>query len=187
MNILFKKLTPQLADEFLHYFENGAFPENDSRSSCYCLESHLPNESDYTAVEDRRAKARELILEGIMTGYLIYDDDSIIGWCNTGDKTDYRPICENDEFRTEDYGKGKIKVLYCIDIAPNYQGKGIANLIMEKVLSDAKEEGYSYVEGYPFVDKDFIWQYRGPVRLYEKYGFKMCAKRSWFYIMRRAL
>lgn len=187
MNILFKKLTPQMADDFLHYFENGAFPENDSRSSCFCLESHLPNESDYTTVEDRRAKARELILEGTMTGYLIYDDDSIIGWCNTGDKTDYRPICENDEFRTEDCGKGKIKVLYCIDIAPNYQGKGIANLIMEKVLSDAKEEGYSYVEGYPFVDKNFIWQYRGPVRLYEKHGFEMYGKRSWFYIMRKAL
>lgn len=187
LNILFKKLTVEMADEFLHYFENDAFPENDSRSSCYCLESHLQNESEYTSVADRRAKAKELISNGIMTGYLIYDNNQVIGWCNTGDKEDYLPICENAEFQTDDCGRGRIKVLYCIDIAPNYQGKGIANRIMEKVLSDAKEEGYSYVEGYPFVDTNFIWQYRGPVRLYEKYGFEMYGKKSWFYIMRKAL
>ena len=187
MNIHFIKLTPQMTDEFIHYFENDAFPENDSRSSCYCLESHLPNENEFTTVEERREKAKELILKGIMTGYLIYDDEHIIGWCNAGDKTDYLPIVQNSEFQTDDYEKGRIKVLYCIDIAPDYQGKGIANLTMEKVLSDAKEEGYSYVEGYPFVDRNFIWQYRGPVRLFEKFGFEMIEKKSWFYIMRKRL
>lgn len=187
MNIQFVKLTPHMADEFLHYFENDAFPENDPRIGCYCLESHLTNEGEYTGVEERRGKAKELILNGTMTGYLIYDDKNIIGWCNTGDKTDYLPICENKEFQTEDSEKGRIKVLYCIDIAPDYQGKGIASLTMEQVLSDATKEGYAYVEGYPFVDRDFIWQYRGPVRLYEKFGFEMYAKKSWFYIMRKAL
>lgn len=187
MNIQFKKLIPQMAEEFLHYFENDAFPENDSRSSCYCLESHLPNENQYITVEERREKAKELIVNGIMTGYLIYDDEHIVGWCNTGDKTDYLPIVQNNEFQTDNCEKGKIKVLYCIDIAPNYQKKGIANLTMEKVLSDAKEEGYSYVEGYPFADRNFIWQYHGPVRLFEKFGFEMLEKKSWFYIMRKAL
>lgn len=52
-----------------------------------------------------------------MTGYLVYDDSRIIGWCNAGDKTAYLPICENDDFRTDDCEKGRIKVLYCIDIA----------------------------------------------------------------------
>ena len=127
MNIRFITLTPQMSDEFLHYFENDAFPKNDSRSSCYCLESHLPNENEITTVEKWREKAKELISKGIM------------------------------------------------------------NLTMEKVLSDAKEEGCSYVEGYPFVDRDLIWQYRGPVRLFEKFGFEMIEKKSWFYIMRKRL
>lgn len=187
VDIQFKKLTPQMADEFFHYFENNAFPENDPRSNCYCLESHLPNESEYISTEERRGKARELIQNGIMAGYLIYDGDLVVGWCNAGDKADYLPVCENEEFRTDDLQKGKIKVLYCIDIAPDYQGKGLAHLILERVLSDAREEGYSFVEGYPFVDRDYIWQYRGPVRLYEKHGFEMYEKRSWFYIMRKAL
>ena len=38
----------------------------------------------------------------------------------------------------------------------------------------------SYKEGYPFVDRDFIWQYRGPVRLCEKYGYEVYGKRPWF-------
>lgn len=187
MNIQFVKLIPQIADDFLQYFEKNAFPENDSRASCYCLESHLLNEEEYVSVEERREKARELILNGMMAGYLIYDGTRVIGWCNAGDKMDYLPIVTNDAFHTDDCERGKIKVLYCMDIAQNCQGKGIANLIMEKVLSDAKEEGYAYVEGYPFADRDFIWQYRGPVRLYEKFGFEMYGKRSWFYIMRKAL
>lgn len=187
MHIQFQKLTPQMADEFLHYFENDAFPENDPRSSCYCLESHLSNESEYTSAEVRRGKAKELIHQGIMTGYLIYDENRIIGWCNAGDKMDYLPICKNNEFQTDDCKKGKIKILYCIDIAPDYQGKGIANLVMEKFLSDAKEEGYSYVEGYPFVDENYIYQYHAPIRLYKKYGFKLYAQKSYFYIMRKTL
>lgn len=101
MNIKFKKLTAEMAEEFLYYFENDAFPENDSRTSCYCLESHLSNESEYTTVEERREKARELILNGVMTGYLLYDDNHMIGWCNTGDKMNYLPICENSEFQTD--------------------------------------------------------------------------------------
>lgn len=186
-NISYKKLTPMLADEFLGYFENNAFPQNDERSSCYCLESHLKEENLYTDKEERRQKAKELIQNGIMTGFLVYDGDRVIGWCNTGDKMDYAPICENKEFLTTDNERGKIKILYCIDIAEQYQGKGIANLVMEKVLADAEKEGYLYVEGYPFLDKTFIWQYRGPVRLYEKYGFEMYAKKTWFYIMRKEL
>ena len=41
----------------------------------------------------------------------------------------------------------------------------------------------TYIEGYPFVDREFTWQYRGPVRLYEKYEYEVYGKRQWFYIM----
>lgn len=35
--------------------------------------------------------------------------------------------------------------------------------------------------------QDYKWQYHGHFRLYEKYGFEMYGKSSWFYIMRKML
>lgn len=185
MQIQFKRLTPQMADEFFGYFENGAFPENDPRRECYCLESHLSDENRYKTRAERRQKATELIQSGTMTGHLVYDGDRAIGWCNAGDKEDYAPIRENPDFLTPDDERGRIKILYCMDIAPAYQGKGIANRMVERVLSDAAEEGYAHVEGYPFLNRAYIWQYRGPVQLYETHGFARYAEKSWFYIMRK--
>lgn len=58
MQIQFKRLTPQMADEFFGYFENDAFPENDPRRECYCLESHLSDENRYKTRAERRQKQR---------------------------------------------------------------------------------------------------------------------------------
>lgn len=188
MELRFEKLTPELTDEFFRFFDNDAFSDHEEWAGCYCLESHVMQEieSKYTR-EERRAKAAELIQKRIMNGYLIYDGERIVGWCNAGDKADFAPIYRNSQFSTDCLEKGKIKILYCIDIAADYRGKGIADMIIERVLADAKDEGYSFVEGYPLSDGGYPYQYKGPVRLYEKHGFENFRKESWFYIMRKAL
>lgn len=189
MELHIRKLTSEMADDFLQYFDHDAFTDHEEWANCYCLESHLTKEEEemYVGKEKRRKKAAELIQQGIMSGYLIYDCNRVIGWCNAGDKMDYRPICKNKDFLTDNNERGKIKVVYCIDIAPDYRGKGIANCIIEKIISDAQEEGYFYIEGYPFSDRTFPYQYHGPVRLYMKYGFEIYRKQDWFYIMRKPL
>ena len=37
-------------------------------------------------VKGRREKAKELILAGVMNGYLAFDGEKVIGWCNSDDK-----------------------------------------------------------------------------------------------------
>ncbi|MCH5198572.1 MAG: GNAT family N-acetyltransferase [Oscillospiraceae bacterium] len=190
MHISIKKLTPTNSNDFLHYFDYDAFSDHEEWAGCYCLESHLSKEENdalWGKKNKRRKKAKKLIQEGVMTGYLIYNGSDVIGWCNAGDKANYYPISNNDDFHTNNAEKNKIKIIYCIDIAPAHRGKGLANLIVEKVLADAKEEGYSYVEAYPFTDKNMAYQYKGPVRLYEKYGFEIYRELECFYIMRKVL
>ena len=189
MNLSIKKLTTEMYEEYLYYFDNTAFTDHEEWSACYCLESHLVKEEEekYEGKEARREKAKELIEHGILNGYLIYDEEKIIGWCNCDDKMNYCPIVSNDEFNTGINEMGKIKAVYCIDIAPDYRGKGIADFIIDKVLEDARKEGYSYVEAYPFSDKSFAYQYHGPIRLYEKHGFETYSEKSWFVIMRKEL
>lgn len=189
MNICIKKLTPEMTEDFLYYFDNDAFSDHEEWSACYCLQSHLSKEEDerWVLKKERRQKAEELVLRGIMTGYLIYDGNKVVGWCNAGDKSEYAPVCEDAKFFTEEVEKGRIKILYCIDIAPDYRGKGLAKVVMERFLADAKDEGYSYAEGYPFSDTERDYQYRGPARLYEKYGFELYRESGGFFIMRKKI
>lgn len=187
MDISIKPLTPGMAGEFFRYFEDGAFPPGDPRANCYCLESHMPDESRYDEVFDRRALAKELIDTGRMTGCLLFDGDTPVGWCNWGDKCSYEPVCANKKYFTADCRPGQISIIYCIDIADGYQGKGLATLALERFLADARAQGYQYAEGYPFTRRDYPWQYHGPVRLYEKAGFTLFAERPGFYIYRKEL
>lgn len=187
MKITVKPLEPGMAGEFFRYFEAGAFPPGDPRANCYCLESHLKDEDRYVEVFERRGMAKRLIDSGKMTGYLLYDGDIPVGWCNAGDKRNYAPLWENPSFFTRDCGPGEIKVLYCLDIAEGYQGKGLATLAMEVFLADAKEQGFCRAEGYPFTNLSYAWQYRGPIRLYEKFGFSLFGERPGFFIYEKEL
>ena len=53
MEIEIKKLTPDMADEYLRYFEEVAFTDHDEWANCYCLESHLPREENEATIQDR--------------------------------------------------------------------------------------------------------------------------------------
>lgn len=174
MQIIIKKLTPEMYEDYLYYFDNVGFSDHEDWSACYCLESHLgKHEPDYKTKEIRREKAKELIMKGIMNGYLIHTvDGQVIGWCNVDDKTQFVPIMENPYMRSDEDKPGEILVTYCFDIAPNYRGKGIASQAMAFICDEAKKAGFRYIEGYPFCDKAFAYQYHGPCKLYEKYGFQ---------------
>lgn len=190
MEIRIEKLTADRTEDYLYFFEHVAFTDHEEWAYCYCLESHLSrreNEDSWGDKECRSKKARQLIAEGVMEGYLVYDDGNVVGWCNAGDKTGYRPIMKNRDYETMNVGKGEIKSVYCFEIAPGYRGKGIAHLLLDRIVEDAREEGYSYVEGYPFTDRQFEYQYHGPIPLYEKHGFQMIAEKEEFCIMQRKL
>lgn len=187
MNITIKPLTPDMADEFIYYFDHDAFTDHEEWAACYCLESHLTPEENKRLIdkEDRREVARSLVKRGVMQGYLVYDGDHIVGWCNAGDKSGYREAFEAEGLLTDDHAGIRIMSLYCIDLAKDYQGKGIAKQLLERVLSDAHERGFNFVEGYPLTDTEFAYQYHAPLHLYEKYGFEVFRKLDWFYIMRK--
>lgn len=189
MEIRIKKFCPDMYEDYLFYFDNTAFTDHEEWSACYCLESHLKKEDEekYNTKEKRREKAMELIKNGIMNGYMIYDGADVVGWCNADDKMNYTPVAYDKEHETDNDEEGKVKVLYCMDIAPAYRGKGIASKVLERVCDDAKNEGYLYVEAYPFLDEKFEYQFHGPAKMYENHGFELVDKKSWFSIMRRKL
>lgn len=190
MEIRIEKLTPALIGDFLRFFDHDAFSDHDEWAGCYCLESHInqqDNQQTWGDIDKRRKMAEDFVLRGVMTGYLIYDGSHVIGWCNAGDKLTYEPVCQYEPLITDGHEKGRIKLIYCFDIAKPYRGKGIARTLIEHILAAAAQEGYRFVEALPSNDFDFPYQYHGPLKLYEKLGFETIRELDWCHIVRKTL
>lgn len=182
MEMEVKKLSVDLLDDWLAYFDHTAFSDEDDWPGCYCMHFHwnerLDSRNDWNATleqvyrktgkADNRGRAIRLIKKGTMQGYLAYHAGQVVGWCNANDKKAYNTALNS--FFDHAESTGKVKSVVCFCISPDMRRKGIATKILEKVCSDAAEEGYAYVEVYPYShgqDNDF----HGSLAMYEKMGF----------------
>jgi len=193
MNIKIRKLTPGLAEEYVHFFDVTPHDVNKDESKCYCVtfrsdDSYASDGSHwYPTREERREHAIQFVRTGSLQGYLAYRDDEIVGWCNaTADcqsgvnyLRSYWPI---EEYRADI----KVKSVFCFVIAPEMQRKGIATQLLERVCKDAANDGFDFVEAYvnrEIIDHDF----RGPLTMYEKCGFNKYAEQEGKVVMRKEL
>ena len=195
MNIEIKKLTPDLAEEYAHFFDVTPHDDHTVKDElpCYCItwrsDDAYPSNGYhwYPTREERRERAIQFIKDGKLQGYLAYYGDKIVGWCTaTADcqkginyLRSYWPI---EEYR-EDV---KIKSIFCFVIAPDMQRKGIATRLLEYVCADAAADGFDFVEAYPnvkYTDLDFS----GPLSMYEKCGFIKSAEQEGRVVVRKAL
>ena len=191
MSISIRKLTPDLAQDYVRFFDETPHDENVPEHKCYCVcwISTDSNLYDSSSVEKRRIAAVQLINEGHLQGYLAYENDQIIGWCNANTKSECLN-CVSWRYFMQDVplDSSRTKSVFCFVIAPDMQRKGIATKLLEYVLMDAKAEGFTHVEAYPnkaftSVASDFM----GPVSMYEKHGFIQVSETSQKLIMRKTL
>ena len=160
--VVIRRLEPKLCGDWLYFFDNIAFQDHQDWAFCYCLEGHLDpkTQEEWTDVKERREKAVELIQAGEMQGYLAYRADKVIGWCNVNERKNYRYLTEM--FR---------KIGYQADEAEDIRA----------------QEGYAYVEAYPFADDQLEFQYHGTSGMYERNGFKEAADLQYVKVMRKEL
>lgn len=98
MNLTIKTLTPDLIQEYLDFFDNRAFSDNNPNGPCYCNAPIMDN-TDIRQMESefgddvkgvlRRYAAKQLA-EGKIFGYMAFNDNFSIGWCNAGNMDAYR-------------------------------------------------------------------------------------------------
>lgn len=180
MEFEIKKLTPELAEDYLRFFDETPHDDGADEHKCYCIcwssADHATEHPDFSTVEKRREAAGRYIREEKLQGYLAYLDGNPVGWCNANTKGD----CLRCESWLRSMGDVpvdapdmKVKSVFCFVIAPQFQRKGIATKLLERVCSDARAEGYSAVEGYP--RREFISiaeDFMGPAAMYERMGFR---------------
>lgn len=191
-DIVIRPLSPALCDDWLQYFDNIAFQDHEEWAFCYCLEGHLDRRTHerWTDPEERRARAAEMIRKGEMQGYLAYSGRKAVGWCNVNDRQNYRYLTDMFQkcgYQPEDIAGAKVKAIFCFLVAPKYRGKGIAQLLLNRVCEDAARDGYACVEAYPFGDASFEYQYHGSSNMYERNGFREAADLKFVKVMRKKL
>lgn len=202
MNITIKSLSPELTADYFDFFDNRAFTDNPPWEKCYCTAWQMTKEEEKTQLYDKAEeygggeenimRARREIVErqiklGVLQGYLAYVDGVSIGWCNVNDKANFPAECANG-VRLSAPTEEPEKTVICFEIAPEYRGKGVATALLNRAVTDAKDEGYAAVEGVAFKHATrYEWDYTGPIGLYEKVGFIKVAEQEMFAVMRNEL
>jgi GNAT superfamily N-acetyltransferase len=136
-----------------------------------------------------RRHAVKMLSEGKIHGYLAYDGDTAVGWCNAGDMDGY--VKNRYQFVpdfAQDNAIGKTMSVVCFSVAPEYRGMGVSTALLERVITDALDQGYIAVEGYAHIRKErYDMDFKGPTKLYEKLGFVSSAEHDGVVVMRKTL
>lgn len=197
VKVTIKPLTHELSADYFDFFENRAFTD-DSPYRCYCQMYQMSKEQAKAALDNAKGRdpgsvsrevAERQIADGVLRGYLAYADGKVIGWCNANDRANYPvdSVCDVPFYAPVE---NREKAVVCFEIAPEYRGKGVATALLDRVIADAKIEGYLAVVSFPVVRNErYVWDSHGPIRLYEKAGFVKATEtdRDGHVIMRKEL
>ncbi|MEW5816944.1 MAG: GNAT family N-acetyltransferase, partial [Spirochaetota bacterium] len=143
MAIKIESLNTERLKDFLYFFDSVAFTDNPGWANCYCYFYHIAcggKQWERRSKTDNRTAAEKLILSGKMKGYLAYQDGQPVGWCNANDKVNYPRLEADSELW---HGKDEqVCSIVCFIVAPEHRGKGIADQLLHRALSDYSEKGY---------------------------------------------
>ena len=192
--IVIKKLSSELNKDYLDFFDNRAFTDNNPNGPCYCTSPNQDEESIKQMIsefqengikETVRKYAVKMLDAGEISGYLAFDASISVGWCNAADIDSYSGFVPDI---ARDNKCGKTVSIVCFEIAPEYRGKGLATAFIERVCADAKENGYVAVEGYAKLSETRDeYDFTGPIHLYEKTGFVRVMECNGQVVMRKVL
>lgn len=193
MGIEIRRLTPEMAEDYVRFFDETPHNVNTGGGKCYCVtwrsDDSYTGSGDhwFPTPEERRARALGFVGSGSLQGYLAYDGGRAVGWCNANGScklclqylASFWPIArEPDGIR--------VKSVFCFVIAPDWQRRGIATRLLQRVCQDAAREGYDFVEAYVDTNTESE-DFRGYLKMYEKCGFRLFAQREGRAVVRRAL
>ena len=192
--IVIRPLTSELNADYLDFFDHRAFSDDNPNGPCYCTSPNQEEEQIqkmvgefkiYGVKETLRRYAAEMLDRNMIHGYLAYDGDQSIGWCNAADMESYAGFVPAFARKI---AYGKTISIVCFEIAPGYRGMGIASAFIDRVCADAGSKGYAAVEGYANLSNQWNdFDYQGPYRLYQKAGFAEVAREKGQAVMRKLL
>ena len=195
MDIQIQKLAPHLAEDYVHFFDTTPHDNNVEEHKCYCVCwcNDDYEGKDFSTAEKRRECALQYVKNNTIQGYLAYNGTTVVGWCNANTKRDclrcasWRRFMDYVPLEEPDVGI-HVKSVFCFVIAPEMRRKGIASLLLERVCKDAAQDGFDFVEAYPYKESGYqSSDFGGHLALYKKAGFSMSLEASQGFVVRKPL
>jgi GNAT superfamily N-acetyltransferase len=168
--ITVEPLSPDRADDYLSFFDLDAFTDNPGWASCYCMFHHVMGTEppwEEWRWQATRAQVAARIASGNHRGFLAYEGERVVGWCNINARAEFPEHASGDE---SDEGTASA---VCFVVAPAYRGYGLARRLLDAALEALPGQGYRRVEAYP-VDsaRNAAEAYKGTRAFYESMGFE---------------
>jgi len=185
MDIEIRALTKDLQDDYLFLFDNMIHKENPDWSKCYCNDYHFLGDVETCTRDTSRSLIINRINENELQGYLVFENDTPIGWCNANDRLNYQRLLR--DYDLIDNPDDKVCSVVCFLIHLDYRRKGITQMIIEKIIADYSNTEYDYVEAYPKKGDLSMSNFNGPMELYQRNDFKMHKEYDNYYVMRKKL
>lgn len=186
MDITVKPLSPDLINDYLYFFDNIVFTENPDWTKCYCYSFHFIGADDQWNKKDNRTSVIKLIKEDKMRGYLVYSNNTPIGWCNVNDRSNYQRLMKI--YNIDNENTQRICSIVCFLINPDFRKKGIARILLKKIISDYSLKNYDIIEAYPEKNSSSCEKnYKGPLSLYEQSNFTIINEFTNYYVVRKNL
>lgn len=195
MDIKIRKLTPDLAEEYVRFFDTTPHDNNVEEHKCYCVCwcNDDYEGKDFSTAEKRRKYALQYIENNNIQGYLAYSGDAVVGWCSANTKSDCLKCVSWRRFMDyvplEESGTDiKVKSIFCFVIAPEMKRRGIATLLLDRVCRDAAQDGFSFAEAYPYKESSYqSSDFGGYFQMYKKNGFYVSLETEKGLVMRKQL
>lgn len=182
MNISIKALSPSLIEDYLYFFDQMVFTENPHWSQCYCYSYHFTGASEEWNKEKNRLAVIDLIQAGKMKGFLAFEDDMVVGWCNANDKCNYQSLTKGGNKKSE------LCSIVCFLIHPRYRRSGIAQKLLERVIESYGKEAFRFIEAYPRKETHSCERnYHGHFSMYKKLNFRIEEELDDHYVVRKRL
>jgi len=195
MAIEIRKLIPGLAEDYVNFFDTTPHDDNMDEHKCYCVCwcNDDYDGKDFSTVDKRRKYALPYVKGNNIQGYLAYSGDVVVGWCNANTKADCLKCASWRRFMDyvplEESNTGiKVKSIFCFVIAPEMKRKGIATLLLGRACKDAFQDGFDFVEAYPYKESSYqSSDFGGHFEMYKKSGFYVSLETEQGLVMRKQL
>jgi ribosomal protein S18 acetylase RimI-like enzyme len=173
MNIEIRPLTPENSNTFTDYLGGPLFAHNPNWSGCYCRFYHLDCEMETwisRAGETNRSDALGAISRSEMKGWLAFDGDHCIGWCNANALSTYLRM---KPFWPEDDDPSKLGATMCFVVHPDSRGQGIARKLLRTAVEEFRASGFKAVLAFPVKSEtNHQNDYRGTLNMYLELGYR---------------
>ena len=195
MEYLIRSLSPDIVNDYLLFFDTEEHSDNVIEHKCYCVcwcsDDHRTGLDKMSSAQKRRDLAKDYVTRGMIKGYLAYEGERVIGWCNANDKNECQSciswLRNMQDVKTVQSSNERVKSVFCFAVAKDHRKQGVATQLLNRVCENAKAEGYTSIEAYPKKVMKDMDAFEGPIEMYLRQGFVVEKDLGNYFVVKKQL